>query len=223
MDTETKVVVAGGYKPGDRLNSVEMFNLSTGTWKKLQPITECHSSTSSVVYNNQLVTGGMGKNGAMKSMERLSTNAVHARQSMSWEKLSVELPERLYRHRSIVYNGRLILIGGFDQGKANRSDRIFEVSLVPPNITKKLAVIQPRCNYGVTIVGDKCVIVGGETGPIAPVSSVVMYDITKNEFQELAPVPYPVASMATVKWGDDNIIITGGNGSDLKPLNKVLI
>ena len=149
-------------------------------------------------------------------MERLSTNAVHARQSMSWEKLTVDLPRPLYGHYSIVYNGRLIVIGGFDRGEGIYSDSIYDVSLVPPNITKKLAVIQPRCNYGVTIVGDKCVIVGGEIGPISPVSSVVMYDITKNEFQELAPLPYPVASMTTVKWDDDNIIITGD-------LDKVLI
>ena len=53
--------------------------------------------------------------------------------------------------------------------------------------------------------------------------SVVMYDITKNECRELAPLPYPVHEMATVKWGDDSVMIMGGADSDNKPLNKVLM
>ena len=64
LDTEPKVVVAGGRNRGGDLNSVEMFNLSTGTWEKLQPIKECRSEASSVVYNNQvIVTGGVRRNG----------------------------------------------------------------------------------------------------------------------------------------------------------------
>ncbi len=53
--------------------------------------------------------------------------------------------------------------------------------------------------------------------------SVVMYDITKNECQELAPLPYSVFEMATVKWGDDNVMIMGGADSKGEPLNKVLM
>ena len=227
LDTEPKVVIAGGTNDSGRLNSVEMFDLSTGTWTQLQPMTECRSQASSVVYNNQvIVTGGMNTNGyVMKSMERLSTDTVHARQSMYWEKLTVELPGQLYGHCIVVYNGRLIVIGGSDRGKGKCSDSIYEVFLVPPNITKTLAVIQPRCNHGVTIVGDRFVIVGGETSGISPVASVVMYDITENKFEELAPLPYPrpVSSMAIVNWGDDNIVIIGGVDSKGNSLNKVLI
>ena len=50
-----------------------------------------------------------------------------------------------------------------------------------------------------------------------------MYDITKNQFQELTPQPYPVHTMATVKWGDDNIMIMGGEDSNDQPLNKVVM
>jgi N-acetylneuraminic acid mutarotase len=37
-----------------------------------------------------------------------------------------------------------------------------------------------------------------------------MYDITKNEFKELAPLPYVVCNMATVKYGE-NVILAGGS------------
>ena len=79
--------------------------------------------------------------------------------------------------------------------------------------------------HGVAIFGDKIVIVGGSeiAYRISALRSVLMYDITKNECKELAPLPYPVCEMATVKWGDDNVIIIGGTDSDYKVLNKVLM
>ena len=229
LDTEPKVVVAGGCEHDGSLNSVEMFDLLTGTWTKLQPMKECRIQASSVVYNNQIiVTGGYGKNSyAMKSVVRLSTNVVHAGQSMPWEKLAVELPGLLYGHRSVVYNGRLIVIGGWYEDRHETPCSISEVCLDPPYTSKLLAVMQmKRYHHGVAIFGDKIVIVGGEKSILCPsldVKSVVLYDITKNECEELAPLPYHVGQMATVKWGDDNIIIIGGLDSDWKPMNKVLI
>ena len=50
-----------------------------------------------------------------------------------------------------------------------------------------------------------------------------MYDITKKECQELAPLTYPVSYMATVKWGDDNVMIIGGTDNNGQTLNKVLM
>ena len=50
-----------------------------------------------------------------------------------------------------------------------------------------------------------------------------MYNITKNECQEFAPLPYPVQKIGIVKWGDDNVMIMGGVDSNNQPLNKVLM
>ena len=51
----------------------------------------------------------------------------------------------------------------------------------------------------------------------AVLQTVVIYDITKNECKELAPLPYPVSIMATVKWGDDHVVIMGGEGTTSRP------
>ena len=226
MDTEPKVVVAGGWK-GGALNSVEMFSLSVQTWTPLRSMKECRDGASSVVYNNQVVvTGGYGNNGPTKSMEKLSMSAVQADQSISWEKLTAEFPEELKGHCSVVYNGRLIVIGGYDKDKGACSDSITEVSLVPPYTTKLLATMpQKRCYHGAAIFGDKIVIVGGrpKLSSDKALRSVILYDIAKNECKELAPLPYPVSLMATVKWGDDNVMIMGGADNDGKPLNKALL
>jgi N-acetylneuraminic acid mutarotase len=229
MDREPKVLIAGGRNGKKHLNSVEMFSLSNATWTPLKPMKESRSRPSSVVHNNQIfVMGGVGQSGeGIKSIEKLSLNAVHVDQSITWENVLAELPEPLCGHCSVVYNGRLIVIGGYHYSKCACSDSITEISLVPPSTSKLLATMpQARCCHGVAMVGDKILILGGRASIVdcsTKRTSVLLYDITKNECKELAALPYPVSEMATVKWGDDSAIIVGGADHNNQPLNKVLL
>ncbi len=223
MDREPKVVVAGGRDPIG-LNSVEMFSLENRTWTSLQSMNRRRYGIASVVYNNHLFVMG----GWCLGTEKLSLNAVHVDQSIPWE--NVELPRRprwFGVHCCVVYNGQLVEIGGYDPDNGGCSDSITEISLAPPYTSKLLGTLAQRRGYhGVAIFGDKIVIVGGldlESRGSVVLRSVVMYDITKNECQELAPLPYPVQKMAIVKWGNDNVMIMGGADSKGKPLNKVLM
>ena len=222
IDREAKVVIAGGSSESKRLDSVEMFGLATRTWTALQRMRKSRGGSSSVVYNNQLFVLG----GCVSSIERLSFNDLQVHQSITWENLPVELPGRLEGHCSVVYNGLLIVVGGYDGDECGYSDSITKISLVPPYTSKLLATMpQKRCRHGVAIFADKILIFGGREryGNDSALRSVVMYDITKNEFQELAPLPYSVHDMATVKWGDDSVVIMGGADSNGRPLNKVLM
>ena len=151
---EPKVVIAGG----SRLNSVEMFSLATKTWTPLQPMNKGRQETSSVVYNHQIIVTG----GADNSMDKLSVNAVHVDQSQPWENVPAVLPGRLFGHCSVLYNGRLIIIGGFDTDTRTYSYSITQISLVPPYTRELLATMPQRKSYhGVSIFGDKILIVGG--------------------------------------------------------------
>ncbi|CAB4001595.1 BTB POZ domain [Paramuricea clavata] len=138
---------------------------------------------------------------------------------------SLELPAPLKGHCSVVYNGRLIVIGGYDGGIY--SDSIIEISLLPPYTNKLLtAMPQSRCYHGIAMFGDKILILAGTVLILVystKFASVLLYDIIKNECKELAALPYPVSDMATVKWGDDSVIIVGGAGSNIQALNKVLL
>ena len=228
IEREPKVVIAGGRNEKGVLNSVEMCSLTHGTWTPLKQMKECREGASAVVRNNHIfVTGGFTYNwNKLNTVEKLSLNAVQVDLSIAWENVPVQLPGRLSNHCSAVYNGRLIIIGGFDAEKCNHSESITEVSLVPPYTSKLLAIMrQTRGYHGVAIFGDKILIVGGTvTGASnSALRSVVMYDITKKKCQELAPLPYSVYQMATVKWGDDNVMIMGGVDSNNQPLNKVLM
>ncbi|XP_028407080.1 influenza virus NS1A-binding protein-like isoform X6 [Dendronephthya gigantea] len=218
MDTERVVVVAGG-RNGRFLNSVEMFNPTTATWSLLQPMKECRQSPSSVIYNNQfLVTGGFTGYDWSQSMEKLSLNDIQVDHGIPSKYFPAELPASLAGHCTVVHNRRLIVIGGCDE--------ISEIPLVPPYNPKPLTTMTKKRHYhGVAKFGEQIIIVGGKENLIftRALQSVVMYDITKNECQELAPLPYPVCSMATVKWGSDSVIIMGGADSEGKALSKVLM
>jgi hypothetical protein len=228
MDREPKVLIAGGCNATEYLNSVEMFSLLNATWTPLQAMKKSRSRASSVVHDNHIfVMGGYGKSAGIKSIEKLSLNAVHVDQSITWENVLAELPTPLNGHCSVVYNGRLIMIGGFDVSKGAYSDSITEISLVPPYTSKLLATMpQARYRHGVAMFSDKILILGGRASistDSTNLTSVLLYDITKNECKELAALPYPVSEMATVKWGDDTVIIVGGADSNGRPLNKVLL
>ena len=227
IERELKIVIAGGESKSGHLNSVEMFKLSNVTWAPLQPSRERHYASSSFVHNNQVfLIGGYVSIHGTKTIQTLSLNAVHVNQSIRWIRFAGELPSPSHGHCSVVYNGWLITIGGYDGGKGKITDSITEVSLVPPYTSKLLATMpQPRWYHSVAIFGDKIVIVGGaqDLNCATNLKTVLLYDVTKNEYQELAPLPYAVNEAATVKWGDDNVIIVGGLGSDGKPLNKVLL
>ena len=183
---------------------------------------------SSVVHNNHIFVSG-GWNGSLnwpKSVEKLSLNAVQVDLSKAWENVPVQLPGLLFGHRSVVYNGRLIIIGGFDVDKGDYSDSITENSLISPYTSKLLVTMSERRGFhGVAIFDDKILIAGGKvtSGSNSSLRSVIMYDITKKDCKELAPLPYPIHDMATVKWGDDNVMIMGGADNNDQPLNKVLM
>ena len=227
-EREPKVVIAGGSSEKGVLNSVEMFSLTNGTWTPLKQMKECRWGASAVVHNDHIfVTGGFdGDRNYLRLIEKLSLNAVQVDNSTPWENVLVELPGPLSDHRSVVYNGQLIVIGGYDRDKYEHSNSIIEISLAPPYNCKVVGTMPLRRGFhGVAIFGDKILIVGGtETGSInSATRSVVMYDIIKKECQELAPLPYPVKYMGTVKWDDDHAMIIGGADSNYQPLNKVLM
>ena len=226
-DRELKIIIAGGWNGKNTIDSVEMFSFLNLAWTLIKPMKECRRSAASVAQNNEiLVLGGCSKSGVMKSIEKLSLKAVHVNQTVPWEKVFAELPGKLWGHCSVVYNGRLIVIGGYDESKQVCSDSITEISLVPPYDSKLLATMpQARWCHNVAIFGGKILILGGKVdrNSSTNLSSVLLYDIIKNECKTLAPLPYAVSQMATIPWGDDNVALAGGFDSKNRPLNKVLL
>ena len=214
------IIVAGGEKN----DSVEMFNWRQRTWSPLQSVPEKVWGATSFVYNNQVfIAGGAGgRSGYVDNMIRMN---VHLQPDLSahWSECPARLPTRMTYHSSDLYDDKVMVTGGCD---ANATfDRIDEVQLVPPYTVKTLSRMpEPRRAHCTEIFDDNLLIIGGRTtGNYQDnLSSVVLYDIKNNVCKQLAPLPYEVSEMATVRWGD-NVVVIGGIDKRGFTLNKVIM
>ena len=205
---ECAYLVAGG----ENNNTAEVFDKISNTWIQLQPMKMCRANASSILYNGSvLVTGGTYNDNrvTLSSIEQCSFHT-SPYLPLCWSNLAVKLPRPLRRHCTVLYYGCLIVLGGGDGN--DDSDLIYEIQLQFPFNTKILAKLpsaRPTAGCGAVLVNDKIFIFGGSRGSEAAKANVTMYDITKNEFKELKQLPYGVSDMATVRYGE-NVVLVGG-------------
>ena len=212
------IIIAGGYGT----DSVEMFNWRQRTWSPLQTMPKMRCGATSFVHNNHVTIAGGCCPGRVDDIIRININP-NPDLSMHWSECRVKLPTKLACHSSVLYNDHLIVTGGHNENAV--SDRIHEVQLVPAYTVKTLSRMpEPRQDHSTQLFDDNLLIVGGSTTDSYQdnLSSVVLYDIKKNECKQLAPLPYEVSQMATVRWGD-NIVVIGGVDKRGKTLDTVII
>ena len=210
------IIVAG---PND---CVEMFNWRQRAWSPLQSMPKLRYGATSFVYNNHVTIAGGDCSGYVDDVIRMN---IHPNPDLSMFRsdFPVKLPAKLAYHSTVVYNDHLMVSGGYNGNAV--SDCIHEVQLVSPYTVKTLSRMpEPRQFHSMEIFGDSLLIVGGTTtySYRSSLSSVVLYDIKKNEWKQLTPLPYEVSQMATVRWGD-NIVVIGGIDKHGNTLNTVII
>ena len=214
---EYAYLVAGGYGADNKpLNSAEVFDKTSNSWIPLKHMKTCRAESSSVVYNGQVFVTGGTSNGEniLSSIEKFSNN-VNPLVPPCWSYFPLNLPRALKGHYTLVYRDRMLVIGGYNEEDKSCSNIIYEVQLQFPFNTRVLAKLpsKPLQGCGVVLVNDKILIFGGYY-------DVTMYDITKNVVMELAPLPYKVCNMATVKRGE-NVVLAGG-ANRCRSLNTVI-
>ena len=211
------IIVAGGY--GN--DSVEMFNWRQGTWSPLQSMPKQRCAATSFVYNYQVVIAG----GAWyDDMIRMN---VDPRPDLSahWSDWPMKLPAKLAYHSSVLYQDKLMVTGGRDGNTGGASDKIHEVQVVHPHTVNTLSQMpEPRQHHCTEIFDDSLLILGGRTTGCNQdnLNSVVLYDIKNNVCKQLTPLPSEVSQMATVRWGD-NVVVMGGMDKDGNKLNTVVM
>ena len=219
---EDKILVAGGVGT----NSVEIFIWSQKSWAPLRAMPTVRYGATTFVYNNHAVTAG-GCRTSFTFVDNMIRMKIDSNPDLStrWSDCHVKLPAKLVRHCSVVCNDHLYVTGGCSESLDEVSDRIDEVRLVPRYTVKTLSRMpEPRQGHGMEIFDDSLLIAGGSTSNSSKdnLSSVVLYDTKKKECKQLAPLPYEVSDMATVRWGD-NIVVIGGLNKDGNALNAVIM
>ena len=212
------IIVAGG----DGTDSVEMFNWHQRTWSPLQSLPKKRFGGTSFVYHNHVTIAGGYCSGYVDNMVRMNINP-NPDLSTHWSDCPVKLPGKLGFHSSVLYNDQLIVTGGYNGNAV--SDCIRAVQLTPPYTANTLSRMpEPRLSHNMEMFDDSLLIVSGSTTVSYQnsFSSVVLYDIKKNECKQLTPLPYEGSEMATVRWGD-NIIVIGGLDKHGNVLDTVII
>ena len=210
------IIVAGGAGT----DSVEIFNWRQRTWSPLQSMPKRRNGATSFVYNNQVVIAG----GCCDDMIRMNVDP-HPDLSTHWSDCPMKLPAKLVHHSSVLYQDKLMVTGGYDGNTGGISDKIHEVQVVPPYTVKTLSQMpEPRQEHCAEIFDDSLLILGGRTTGDwnDSLNSVVLYDIKNNVCKKLAPLPYEVCLMATVRWGD-YVVVMGGIGKHGNKLNTVVM
>ena len=217
QELQAEIVVAGGRY----CKSVEVLKITTKTWRSLSEMKECRFKSSSVLYQgHMIVTGGLDeKSQDLDSVEELNL----AQPNGHWVKSKFKLPVPSRGHTCVVYQNRLIVIGGY--GNIRVYDTIYEIQLTPPYTSRLLTrTPKPVYDHGAEIVNDKIFIIGGTTTRLFKdaTNTVLMFDPTTNTCTELESLPYRISRMATVTW-KDNVVIVGGLDNQDNILNTVIL
>ena len=196
---EDIIILGGCGESKSPLNSVEKFSWSTRSWEELIPMERSLGKSSVVVYKDQVIASGGLKptfthshprDQMTDSMETISHSSV-TKASGKWSKFPAKMPIKRSAHKCVVYQDRLVVIGGFDNKKGTLSDGIDEILLTPPHSSRSLVSRMPcrRRYHGAEIFGDKVVIVGGiSSGSMMEcLDSVLEYDVSTKRNTEISP------------------------------------
>ena len=218
QEVQAEIVVAGGFK----CKSVEVFNMTTKTWRPLSQMNESRYRASSVLYQSRMiVTGGMSENvQLLDSVEEVNLT----QQDAHWVESQFKLPVPSRGHTCVVCQNRHLLIGG-RKHHITVLNTIYEIQLTPPYTSRLLTKMpRPICFHGAEIVNGKIYIIGGSTTGFSDDSSdtVLMFDPASNTCTELKPLPYAVSHMATTTW-KDNVVVVGGFDKEGNIRNAVIL
>ena len=212
------ILIAGGYCDE---TSTEIFSWEKNGWFEVSPMNEEHVQASSFIYKDQLfVVGGTH----CKTIETLELNVL----PLKWRKFPGRLPYDCDDHQTVVYQERVIHIGGFNYDEGEWSNVISELQLTSPYNVKELCQMpEPRDCHGAEIFEDKVLILGGNSGKKSDacedyLDSVLEFDVKTNQCKEMPPLPCPLMSMATVQWRDQ-VVVLGGIDKDDEVLNDVFM
>ncbi|CAB3995803.1 kinase [Paramuricea clavata] len=208
----------------DSLSSVVVYDIKKNECKELAPLPYEVSKMATVRWgDNIVVIGGADKRG--KALDTVIIYNVKTEQSHL-------LPSMRCKRRgctAVVIGNNIVVLGGQGEQGTLKSVEAFNFESYTwqglPEMSRTLSRIpQPRQFHSTQRFDDNLLIVDGRTTDSYQdnLSSVVLYDIKKNECKQLASLPYEVSVMATVRWGD-NIDVIGGADKHGKALGTVFI
>ena len=215
------IVIGGRGQDGQSLSSVEGYIFPEGRWIELPAMNTPRSFMSTVVIGNEIVVSGGDTGVAITdTIEVLNL----AESPLQWKMSPAKLPVPLSAHQTVVYEGKLIVIGGRDGNEERNSEKIYEILLAPPYTFNVLEPLDTQVAWhGAELVGYDIFIFGGEgTSRFVPTSNVFAYNLVREELRPMQCLPRAVMGMATVNKGKSVAVVGGLDGNE-QDLDKVLM
>jgi hypothetical protein len=195
------ILVAGGWdKDGNLLKSVERFSWKSNAWERVSSMNTGRKGATSFVYENQVFVAGGCPSGVIEVLN-LNEN------QLEWGEFVATLPYYCVRLLSVIYQNRVIF---FCTRYTDHVDSCVELCLTEPYTFKELCSMPrpARKHYRVVAFEHKVLIFGGKCG-VQILDDVLEFDLSTNTFKAMPPLPCALQEMATVRWGDQAILIGG--------------
>jgi E3 ubiquitin-protein ligase NRDP1 len=109
-------LIAGGL---DAINNAEIFSWEKNGWYEISQMNDGQIGASSFIYNHQLFV----VRGCTKTIETLDLNEL----PLKWMEFSDKLPYESSDHQTVVYQQRVIHIGGYNCDEGKKSNVISEL------------------------------------------------------------------------------------------------
>lgn len=199
---EGQIFVVGGLTYRGSTEVVLRYSTRNNAWQRVGNLNYPRGATAVVADEKYMYAiGGMCKSsiGSNTKWEYLKTMEIFIRDTKSWIHGKELLTKRAYA--SAVYlNERIYLIGGqAEQFGVSKSMDIYNTMI--PGWTSVTYSGVPRYMSGISSNDGKFYVVGGFTKKGEVVKTVESYDVTKNQWIKVTPLPNEVgaASCCTLK------------------------
>ena len=214
LDESQDVIVIGGCDQyGESLKSVEGYQLPDGTSFEFPAMNKSRSFMACVVDGQNVIVSGGQSDGHTITCTIEGLNS--AQTPLRWELYHFRLRVGLCGHAMVVYAGKLIVIGGFDDSTGENSDEIYEIPLTPPHRARYRNFLpQPRAGHGVVLANGKIFVFGGGRNPWSHADDVWVYNISQNRCCAINNLPYPMQGMATTRTGNTVMLLGGSDEED---------
>jgi N-acetylneuraminic acid mutarotase len=219
-----RIYVLGGLSGGASWQAVPdsfVYDPAKDEWTALRPMPVGQERGSAAIGTRGAriyLAGGMrtltpGPGGLQDTLDLVSSYDVVTGR---WDTLP-RLPEARDHVGGAVVGGTLYVLGGRDRGQVNVRDTVYALDLGTKRWTERAPMPTPRGGIAAAAVGGTIYAFGGEGNPAAGSNSVFAeneaYDVTRNRWRRLDPMPLPRHGTAAVAVGG-TIYIPGGGTTE---------
>ena len=171
------IVVSGGQRGDEPLNSVERYESILNKWKQCQSMNCCRSGHAMTICNNRLYALG----GVADKSEQSKLRSVEILSELNgkWE-TGIQMNKARYRFASVCSSGKIYAIGGQSKDGIENTVEIFV-----PEENKWFYVSQmhsARWGHAACVVDGKILVIGGRDKHSKEVTMIESYDPSKDSW-----------------------------------------